>query len=85
MHDQILKIGCYLWGLSGLLIAVGFVIHPPLTVEGMLQTFWVPDYTIVLISLFAIGFALNLIVMSLSDRLSKMGWFGYLKTRQGFP
>lgn len=78
MENQRLKIGSYLWSLSGILLAIGFVMHPPLTTEGMLQAIWVPDHVIILISLFALAFAFNLIALSLKDRLSKMGWLGYV-------
>jgi uncharacterized membrane protein YgdD (TMEM256/DUF423 family) len=78
MQNQRLKIGSYLWCLSGILLAIGFVIHPPLTAEGMLQAIWVPDHVIILISLFALGFALNLIALNQKEKLNKLGWLGYV-------
>lgn len=78
MKNQRQKIGGYLWGFSGVLIAIGFIVHPPLTPEGMLQNIWIPDHVIILISLFALIFALGLITFSTPDEVNKLGWLGFV-------
>ena len=78
MTNQRKKTGGNLWGLSGILLAIGFIMHPPLTVEGMLRSIWVPDHAIILIALFAFLFALNLITFFEPRNIGLLGWVGYL-------
>ena len=78
MNDQRQKTGGYLWGLSGILLAVGFILHPTLTTEGMLERIWIPDHAMILISLFTLIFALNLITFKYPDKISFVAWFGYV-------
>lgn len=77
MNDNRQKIGGYLWGFSGILLAIGFIIHPALTVEGMLESIWIPDHIMLLISLFALIFALNFITFQSPDKVNTLGWVGY--------
>jgi hypothetical protein len=78
MKNQRQKIGGYLWGLSGILLAVGFILHPTLTVDGMLEDIWVPDHVMILISLFALVFSLNLITFQSTEKIGALGWIGYV-------
>ncbi len=78
MENQRLKIGGYLWGISGILLAIGFVLHPVLTVEGMLEGIWIPDHVIILISLFTLIFALNVITFRSSKKINTLSWIGYI-------
>lgn len=78
MNDIRKKIGGYLWGFSGILLAVGFILHPTLTVEGMLESIWVPDHVMILLSLFALIFALNFITFQSPDKISILVWVGYI-------
>ena len=78
MNTNRLKVGGWLWALSGILLAIGFIIHPPLTAEGMLKNIWVPDHVIILLSLFFLIFSLNLITFSVADEVNGLGWTGYV-------
>lgn len=46
-------IDSYRWAimLAGVLVAVGFIVHPPLTVAGMGEDIWVPDHVMLLVGL----------------------------------
>jgi hypothetical protein len=78
MANQRKKNGGYLWGLSGILMALGFIMHPPLTAEGMLRNVWVPDHAIILIAIFILIFALNLITFHANRDIGSLEWAGYL-------
>jgi hypothetical protein len=78
MNNQRQRMGGYLWGLSGLLMAIGIIMHPPLTVEGMLRSIWVPDHAIIMVSLIALIFALNLITFGRPYGIGPLAWSGYL-------
>ena len=78
MTNQRQKNGGFLWGLSGILMAVGFIMHPPLTAEGMLRSILVPDHAIILIALFILIFALNLITFHVPRNIGSLGWAGYI-------
>ncbi len=43
----------YRWAImaAGVLLVLGFALHPPLTVTGMGEAIWVPDHVMILISL----------------------------------
>ena len=51
--------------------------HPPLTTAGMLESIWVPDHAIILVSLFLLIFSLSLITFSIADDVNAMGWVGF--------
>lgn len=72
------RLGSYLWGVSGLTLAIGFVLHPPLTVEGMLTPIWVPDHYLIMVSLFALVFALGSITYERPEAVNKLGWTGFV-------
>ena len=78
MNTKTQKIGGSLWGLSGLLLSLGYILHPTLTVDGMLESIWVPDHVLILISFFTLIFALNFITFQSPDKISLLGWVGYI-------
>lgn len=77
MINQRQKIGSYLWGFSGITLAIGFLFHPELTSGGMLEAIWVPDHIIILFSLFSLVFAIGLITYGKPDEINILGWIGF--------
>lgn len=72
------KLTSYLWALAGILIAIGFVIHPTLTAEGMRESIWVPDHVIILLALFLMVFALGNTTYGHAAKVDTLGWSGFV-------